>query len=70
MGERKQKFGGRIEPPSNRSATSSVHTGEAQQEKKKKKRLTLPPNACFITKFMVMAFNSLPSLSEKCYNQV
>lgn len=30
-------------------------------------RVILPPNACFITKFMMMAFNSLPSLSERCY---
>ena len=33
------------------------------------KDLNLPPNACFITKFMMMAFNSLPSLSDRYYIQ-
>lgn len=32
--------------------------------------LILPPNACFITKFMMMAFNSLPSFSQQCYIQL
>lgn len=41
-----------------------------QQGADKKKRLILPPNACFITKFMMMACNSLPSFSERCYIQL
>lgn len=32
--------------------------------------VVLPPKACFITKFMMMAFNSLLPFDERCYIQV
>lgn len=32
--------------------------------------VVLPPKACFITKFMMMAFNSLLLFDERCYIQV
>ena len=54
----------------NKATRACIHTLRGATVKgKKRKGLILPPNACFITKFMMMAFNSLPSLSEQCYIQ-